>query len=515
MKKYSLALSSLVTVLILIIGLSLTASAHSGRTDGSGGHHDNKNASGLGSYHYHCGGYPAHLHPGGHCPYRETFPSSVKITATRTTLGIGETAEVSATVSPSNACDTYVDWECSNTDVVTLKNGVITAVGYGTAKITATSFNGKVGQVTITVKEITADKVTIDQSTDHLYIGKTFQASASITPENVDNPTLTWSSSDESIATVTNNGLISAVGDGEVRITATASNGVSGHFDIHVEEKVVESIQITEDNLLLYPGDTATLHAEISPSDASYPEVTWSSSSPTVMPVSKNGEISASKCGYYIITATASNGLTDSILVQVDEIIAEHISILGESSLKIGSQMSMSVSYEPENTTIKDIVWTSGDESILTIDEAGVITACQVGTTTITATQKDTRASMEITVLPIEVASVRIDVEQPGTVVSGDTLYFSATVRPENATYPEVTWSSNHDWIASIDENGVFQSHLFGKVVITASTADGISDSYEITVHLPFYAKALIFIVCAGGVGTGLYFLRRKKRPKN
>lgn len=47
----------------------MEAQAHSGRTDASGGHRDNKNASGLGSYHYHCGGYPAHLHPNGVCPY--------------------------------------------------------------------------------------------------------------------------------------------------------------------------------------------------------------------------------------------------------------------------------------------------------------------------------------------------------------------------------------------------------------------------------------------------------------
>ena len=52
--------------------VSTTAQAHSGRTDSSGGHKDNKNKSGLGSYHYHCGGYPAHLHKNGVCPYSTT-----------------------------------------------------------------------------------------------------------------------------------------------------------------------------------------------------------------------------------------------------------------------------------------------------------------------------------------------------------------------------------------------------------------------------------------------------------
>lgn len=53
-----------------------TVEAHSGRTDSSGGHKDNKNASGLGSYHYHCGGNPAHLHDGGACPYSSNYPAA-------------------------------------------------------------------------------------------------------------------------------------------------------------------------------------------------------------------------------------------------------------------------------------------------------------------------------------------------------------------------------------------------------------------------------------------------------
>lgn len=56
-------------VIVILMFMPFQALAHSGRTDSSGGHHDNKNKSGLGSYHYHCGGHPAHLHPNGICPY--------------------------------------------------------------------------------------------------------------------------------------------------------------------------------------------------------------------------------------------------------------------------------------------------------------------------------------------------------------------------------------------------------------------------------------------------------------
>lgn len=68
--------------------------AHSGRTDGSGGHHDNKNASGLGSYHYHCGGYPAHLHEGGVCPYSS---SAAQTTVSETTAAVSTTSSSQST----------------------------------------------------------------------------------------------------------------------------------------------------------------------------------------------------------------------------------------------------------------------------------------------------------------------------------------------------------------------------------------------------------------------------------
>lgn len=63
-------------LLIICFACIFNAFAHSGRTDGNGGHRDNSNQSGLGSYHYHCGGYPAHLHKNGVCPYKSSGNSS-------------------------------------------------------------------------------------------------------------------------------------------------------------------------------------------------------------------------------------------------------------------------------------------------------------------------------------------------------------------------------------------------------------------------------------------------------
>lgn len=78
-------IKKLITVVLCVsLLLPYNVSAHSGRTDSSGGHRDNKNASGLGYYHYHCGGYPAHLHPDGVCPYSSSASSSSSSSAKKT-----------------------------------------------------------------------------------------------------------------------------------------------------------------------------------------------------------------------------------------------------------------------------------------------------------------------------------------------------------------------------------------------------------------------------------------------
>ena len=90
-------------VLLLVVSSVITAFAHSGRTDSSGGHNDNRNASGLGGYHYHCGGAPAHLHQYWYCPYVDVFPSSVSLKPEKTTLGMGEKVSIAASVSMPRA----------------------------------------------------------------------------------------------------------------------------------------------------------------------------------------------------------------------------------------------------------------------------------------------------------------------------------------------------------------------------------------------------------------------------
>lgn len=312
MKKFLIAL-------LVICSLVTTVSAHSGKTDSNGGHKDNKNKSGLGSYHYHCGGYPAHLHTSGYCPYRDTFPSSVKVSAEKTDIGMGEKITLTATVSPSNACTTNVDWESSDPSVVSIKNGVATAVGYGTATISASTFNDKVGSIKITVKEITAENVTIANAPASLFVGETSKLECTITPANVDNPTIVWSSGNTEIADVSSEGEVTAKSEGTTTISATASNGVSASFELNVQILDVEAVSITAERPTVGVGEKMLLTAAVSPENATFQEVTWKSADETLLTVSENGEVTALGCGVVTVTATSANGISNTIEIEITE----------------------------------------------------------------------------------------------------------------------------------------------------------------------------------------------------
>lgn len=144
-------------LLVWMMVLTTPVSAHSGRTDSRGGHRDNKNASGLGSYHYHCGGYPAHLHEDGVCPYEEVWEEvreeecQPKLNCEKCTLTCGQSKKLK--FIDVDSLPDEVKWSSSNKKVAKVsKKGKVKAIGKGTATITA-RLDGQDYCCTVTVTE--------------------------------------------------------------------------------------------------------------------------------------------------------------------------------------------------------------------------------------------------------------------------------------------------------------------------------------------------------------------------
>lgn len=178
MRKNNKKTISILLTILTIISIGVNLYAHSGRTDSSGGHKDN-NKSGLGSYHYHCGGHPAHLHTNGVCPYSSSSSSSkssasssssstkttstvpttivvtdIKINENVTSMKEGESQKLTATITPDDATDKNITWKSSDESIATVSAlGEVIAKKYGTVDITATSYNGKISTIKINIKE--------------------------------------------------------------------------------------------------------------------------------------------------------------------------------------------------------------------------------------------------------------------------------------------------------------------------------------------------------------------------
>ena len=333
---------SIVTICLMILSLSLSAFAHGGRTDGSGGHKDNKNKSGLGSYHYHCGGYPAHLHPGGVCPYKSGGSSSssssysstpktvyaTSITAKNvpSKIDTGETATLEASVYPSNAEDKTISWESSDTSILVVSStGSLTAVGVGTATITAKTSRGTSKKFTITVNEVMAESISIANNNTEILLEDTQTLECEFAPTKTTNKTVAWSSSDESVISVSENGEITANKLGIATITATHKE-LTDSIEIEVKPIDAESIEIvlpddteTNDNGTpkINKGSTVQLKAEILPENTTYKEIEWTVSDEAIATIDENGVLAANENGTITVIAKAKSGITEEIELEI------------------------------------------------------------------------------------------------------------------------------------------------------------------------------------------------------
>ncbi len=155
--------------------------------------------------------------------------------------------------------------------------------------------------------------------------------------------------------------------------------------------------------------------------------------------------------------------------------------------LSVNGADKLLATIEPENATNQKLIWTSSDESVVTVDEYGNVKALKAGTATVTVTTEDGNytATCEVTVSKekakdVAVTSVRISGEKAVTV--GSTIRLTATVNPSNATNKSVTWSSSNSKVATVDRYGNVKGIKAGTATITAKATNGKTASYKVTV---------------------------------
>ena len=257
----------------------------------------------------------------------------------------GGTSQLTAIVFPEDATNKEVEWSVSNESVATIdQNGLLTAVSNGIVTVTAsaTDDSGVSGSKSIDVSGVPGPVVLVESisiQTGDITDGEPAQLSADISPSNASNKVLIWSISDETVAEVSTDGLLTPLSNGTVEVTATSTDGsgvedsktinISG-FAIPVESITVLATDITD-------GQPQQLSVEITPSSASNQEVDWSVSNSSVTQISTDGVLTPIGNGSVTVTATATDGseisgskeitisgvtITGTIVASASEIIA-------------------------------------------------------------------------------------------------------------------------------------------------------------------------------------------------
>ena len=414
---------------------------------------------------------------------------SVVLDPVEAELQIGSSITIAATVLPENVTNPLLKWYSSDETVAIVnKNGFVTAVGPGTCDITATCGNA-VGTCHVTVTEpiIFAESVELFPSEAVLQVDEIIGIKATILPENMPYPRLDWRSSDESVATVSKKGFVTAVGPGSCDITATCDEAV-GTCHVTVLEPIIyaESVELDPVEAELQVGGTIEIRATVSPDNVTNPELTWESSDEAVATVSQNGVVTAVGPGLCDITATCGNAVgTCHVTVTVPIVYAESVVLDPTSAeLEVGTSIIIAATVLPENVTNPELVWQSSDESIATVSQEGVVKAVATGECEITASCDEVSANCHILVY-----------DPSDVVISLDCDELKVVLKQVVEIVPIVTLPMRTDLIVASSDTTVVTAKMvngkvklsgvgFGKATITVSSLDGMaqSDSCEVVV---------------------------------
>ncbi len=274
---------------------------------------------------------------------RIVYPTGIALASPDTLTVPGQTVSLAPTFTPDSTTNKNVTWVSSNPAVASVSNaGVVTAVATGTTTITATSAADTYlsASCTIIVKlPVLASEVTLNQTALTLTSeGATASLEATVLPADAANKSVTWTSGNPAVATVSDAGVVTAVANGTTTVTATAADGSNktAVCEVTVDIPVlVTGVTFNQTAVTLNAaGERFSLVATVSPADASNKGLIWTSSNPAVATVSAEGEVRAVSNGTSVITATTSDGTsitaTCNVTVDITNVIPGDVNADGD-----------------------------------------------------------------------------------------------------------------------------------------------------------------------------------------
>jgi uncharacterized protein YjdB len=330
--------------------------------------------------------------------------TGISLPDSRISILVGETAMLNAVVSPQNATERSYTWSSGDSAIASVdQSGKVTAQTVGETTITAkTTDGGKTASCAVTVKPVPAARIALLESAATIPVGNTQRLTAVVSPANATNQNCVWSSSNSAVASVDQNGKVTAHQVGTATITVmTAEGGKTAGCAVTVPAVRVMDVTLSERQRVLAVGGSARLQALVLPAGATDSRYTWSSSDAGIVSVDQNGSIRGLKTGTAVVTVTTGDGmLQDRCTVWVLPLQISRIT-LSPALVEVGRAAALTVYVEPGDAAEVGLTWTSSNPAIATVDQNGKVTGKAAGVVEITVRSNDaggTTATARVTV---------------------------------------------------------------------------------------------------------------------
>ncbi len=265
-----------------------------------------------------------------------------------------------------------------------------------------------------------------------------------------------------------------------------------GYFKIPVSGVVINT-----GNIILNENDETKIEITVNPEDATIKDVIYESGDDTIVTVDEDGNVTAVGEGTTTIRVTSADDPNkfDEITVTVKKPVTEVTLEKEKTIIDINTSEDLVVTVNPDNATNKELIWESGDDTIVTVDENGKITAVGEGTTTVKVISADDPTKFDIITVKVEIPVEGIVIENDDTEVAiGEELQLNVTVNPETASVKDLEYTSSDETVAIVDEFGKVTPVGEGTTVITVTSKDNPEITETITITVVMYKVTYAFI---------------------
>lgn len=386
-----------------------------------------------------------------------------------------------------------VTWTSSAPDIATVgNNGLVTFLKPGKATIIVKTVDTGVDGNLIDTCEFYINNPVKDVKLDYtnitLKLKEKFRLTAKVSPDDASNKKILWFSSDTNVATVNEDGMVTAVGSGSATILAKSEDsGATSMCNVTVYQPVTE-IKLSNDKMTVRKGTVFWLNAKVLPENAMNKDIMWSTTDEDVAIVDENGKVTTYEPGDCVIIATSTDSgvIAKCQLTVTQPITGIYLNITEKTILK-GKKFILVPTVTPSDADNKNVIYTSSDPSIATVDNNGVVTGVKGGVAIIVAKTQERGliASCSVEVQEF-VSSVTIESDNLYMHI-GDVKQLQAKVLPDSATNSEVTWATSNSSIISVNSKGKLTANNVGKatVYVYSSDGSGLYDTIEVEVINP------------------------------